>query len=792
MVKGILLSGAGIAVLAVVSGLSATSAIASEAATSPFDSQSDGAEPEEGVARGVESEDIPGLIVVTARKRAESLQDAPIAIAALDASALENNNLSSLTDAASLAGGGVVIANTGITTTLSIRGVSSDSTNTGFDQTVGIVIDGVFYDRSRWANLGFMDMAQIEILKGPQALYFGRSAVAGAINITTAGPSDKFEAGATVGYEFAGKEFYGEGFLSGPLTETLGARLAFRLSDSKGAYKNTSFSNPSKHFGGAEEQAARLTLDWDVTSRFNATVKLQYARRRDDGIGVYSQLFNCKGPGVANPYVVTGMPGMIGLEPYPVQDDCKLNRTVNVDLAAPGTDIGGPYSELEAVSASLKLAYEGDGVTVTSISAYSDYDYGYATGLIASGGLITAADDESNKALYQELRVASDFDGPFNFLVGANYQHSRFRYANLNQLLLPPPDPADGRNISQDHFSKQKGDGWSAFGEVTFNMAQGLELAAGARYSKERKDSRYTLTYVNPGQTFFFLPEGTVLEDKFRDDRWSPQVTLSYKPNNNLMIYGAYRTGFLPGGFSHGGTPSAGLSPADFTFDSETAKGFEAGIRSTLAGGKVQANLTAYSYRYSNLQVSIYQPATASFITGNVGNSITKGIEAELDWYPTTGLSFRGFANYNIGETRKTRGQCYNAQTAADGCQLSDFTQDLSGRPLPRAPRWTFSLGTNYEQPIGNDVTFQVGATLNYSGRYYVEPTLNPELVQDDFFRLDANVGVETGPWKVALIGRNLTNQAIASFGAIRGFTNDALFTLQPFREVQLQLSYRY
>lgn len=732
-------------------------------------------------------------IIVTARKRAESLQDAPVAITALSAQKLNDNNLTSLTDVASIAGGGVVIAQSGVTTTLSIRGVSSDSTNTGFDQTVGIVIDGVFYDRARWVNQGFMDMAQVEILKGPQALYFGRSAVAGAINITTAGPTDRLEASITGGYEFDGREIYGQGYISGPLSDTLGARLAFRASDSQGSWHNLSTSLPDKHFGAADEQSARLTLEWKPSSQFEANLKLQYGRLKDQGIAVFSQLFNCKGPSVTNVDVITGIPGAVGIEPYPVRDDCKLNRKINVDRAPPGIAFPDPYSKLVSKAGTLRMAYKGDGYTVTSVTGVNRYDYDYATGLISSGGLITASEDEMNRAITQEIRVDTDFDGPVNLLFGGNYQDAKFTHGNANQLFLPPPDPVDGRNISHTHFSRQDGTSWSIFGEITYDITPQLQLAAGARYTHESKNSRFVVDYVNPGQTFIFLPEGTVIADRFRDEAVSPQITLTYKPTEDVTLYGSYRTGFLPGGFSHGGTPQTGLAPSDFTFDSEKAKGFEAGIKSVLFDRSLTANLTAYSYKYTNLQVSIYLPASAAFITGNAGEARTQGVEAELNWQATPELALRGFANYNDGEFRNSRGPCYSGQSVAQGCDAVTFDQDLSGKSLPRAPRWTLAAGANYRQPIGNMV-FSLGADLNYSGKYQLEPTSDPELVQDSYVRLDANIALETddGRWKAALIGRNLTDQAIGVFGATRGFTNDSLMVLQRFREVRLQLSYKY
>ncbi len=721
------------------------------------------------------------------------MQDAPVAIIALGQKELEDYNLTSLTDVASIAGGGVIIAQAGVTTTLSIRGISSDATNTGFDQTVGIVIDGVFYDRGRWVNMGFIDMAQVEILKGPQALYFGRSAVAGAINISTANPTDRLEASATVGYEFEGREVYGEGFVSGPLADTLGVRLAVRASDSEGPWKNESLSLRDNHFGGTNEKLARVTFEWKPSSEFSTNLKLQAGRLRDQGIAVWSQLFNCKGPNAGSTGPVTGIPSQVGIEPFPVQDNCKLDNKIDVNTAPPGVDLPDPYSKLTSESASLRMIYDRGDIAITSITGLNHYRYDYSTGLIASGGLISAREGESNRAFSQELRLTSDFSGRFNLLLGANYQRARFFHDNANQLFLPPPDPLDGRNISHTHYSRQRGTSWSIFGEATFDITPEFQAAAGARYSKEHKRSRFIVDYVNPGQDFIFVPEGTVFSQNYKDDAISPQVTLTYKPDEAITIYGSYRTGFLPGGFSHGGTPQVGLTNDDFAFDSEKAKGFEAGIKSLWLDDRLRANLTAYTYKYTNLQVSIYLPSSAAFITGNAGSARTRGGELDLAFQATPELSLRGNVNYNKGIFLKSRGPCYDAQTPEQGCDPLLGSQDLSGKPLPRAPKWTFAAGFDWRQPIGNFVLTS-GADLNYSGKYQLEPTVDPELVQKAFARLDGYVGVEpaSGRWRLSLIGRNLTNHPIAVFGATRGFVHDKLAVIQRLREVRAQIAVRY
>ena len=133
------------------------------------------------------------------------------------------------------------------------------------------------------------------------------------------------------------------------------------------------------------------------------------------------------------------------------------------------------------------------------------------------------------------------------------------------------------------------------------------------------------------------------------------------------------------------------------------------------------------------------------------------------------------------------------AARVIQGCDPITSDQNLSGKPLPRAPEWTAQLGGNYRRPIQNFV-FSAGANANYSDKYQLEPTANPDLVQDSFVRVDANIALETadGHWKAAFIGRNLTAEPIAVFGATRGFTFDNLAVIQRLREMRFQLTYRY
>lgn len=740
-------------------------------------------------------------VVVTARKRQETLADAPVAITALGARTLRQYNITKMEDMATLAGGGVIIADSGVSPTMSIRGVSSDSTNAGFDQSVGLVIDGVFYDRSRWTQQGFFDAAQVEILKGPQALFFGKSTVAGAVVLTTADPTEELEGEVSLGHEIENDEWYTRAWVAGPISETLGGRLAVSFSDSNGWLKNQFPAANNADVGAEKELMGRATLLWNPTDTFSANFKIQGVDSESDGPGVRAQLYNCRGPSPLGTSI-TGIPADLALGIgafFPIADDCKLNDTVTLYPGPPDTDFAqDPGGEFESVLTSLNMSWELGNWTLTSVTGWSDYTLDDETGYVAAQGLISAEQRESNEAFSQELRILSDLDGPLNYLFGVNYQQADFLFQNASQIILAIPDTRNGRVASQDHTATQDSESRSVFGEVTWDITEQWTLSAGARYTEEEKDARYDLPFVNEWFEIifgfpFWLPEGTLIEDRFKDDNVSPQLTLQWSPNTNWNVFASWREGFLPGGFSLGATPQAGLTLADFQFDSEEVEGFEIGFKAMLLNESVSVDVIAYDYEFSNLQVNLYVPETASFVVGNAGEALTRGVEANVRWQATEFLQLHASGSYNSGEYSNYITQCYTLQSAADGCDPATGTQDVNGKPLPRAPEYTFGAGGLLSYPI-NDMLLTFATDVFWSDDYQLESSASPFLRQDSYTRVDVTVALETADrkWRAALIGRNITDEAIATFGATRGFTNDQLATIQPLRRWGVELSYRF
>jgi len=205
-------------------------------------------------------------VVVTARKRQENVQNVPVAITAISGAEMERKDLASLESIAQVTPQLVVVrGSSGSGADLSLRGIGSNFTSIGIEQSVAVNIDGVYYGQGRIINEGFFDMRQVEILKGPQALFFGKNATAGVISFTSNDPGDQFEAMGRLGYETTAQQVIGEGYVSGPINDKVGLRLALRGTDMSGGYVQN-------------DAPARTYTTLDVAHGFAATVHNDPAR----------------------------------------------------------------------------------------------------------------------------------------------------------------------------------------------------------------------------------------------------------------------------------------------------------------------------------------------------------------------------------------------------------------------------------------------------------------------------------------------------------------------------------
>jgi iron complex outermembrane receptor protein len=292
----------------------------------------------------------------------------------------------------------------------------------------------------------------------------------------------------------------------------------------------------------------------------------------------------------------------------------------------------------------------------------------------------------------------------------------------------------------------------------------------------------------------------------------SPEATLSWKPTPATMLYAAFRTGYKSGGFSNSADDvvnSAGVE--DLTFKPETVQGAEVGVKATLADRTLRVNANLYHYRFADLQVEFFNAQNFALISTNAGAAISEGVELEVEYLPPVlrGVSLHGSVNYNVAQYQRFIGPCYTGQTQAQGCDITGpppdraALQDLRDKPTADSPKWTGTIGADYEWPVGAGVALGGSVDVRFSSRYSVSPFAQPWDVQSSYASVDAAVRLRAVGWEVALIGKNLTNRFIVAYatdlpstgsapGGIVGQFADQYAVFAPARTVLLQLTYRH
>lgn len=753
-----------------------------------------------------------GEIIVTARRRDERLIDAPVAITALGGAQLDNYAVTEFSDMASLVPTMVAgKAASGSSASIFLRGVGSTALSAGFDQSVSFVVDGMPMSRGREISLSQYDVQRIEVLKGPQALFFGKNATGGLIAVSTNNPRDVFEAGFKAGYGFEAKEKYGEGYISGPLAEGLRARLAFRVSDSEGAFTNTAaatYIDPlgmerhrnSKYRGGGRTYSGRATVEWDAADNLSFQVKTGYTDQKDGG--PTDILERICGGGRTTPFPANGIP------PSP-NADCRVDGRADsstLPLAVAQANFryagdGHMYSRLKSGYAILTATLTSDVFDVTSITSYYRFrqtDLNNVSGEAYPASFSQLADYRQTA---EELRFQSKWDGPVNVLFGLFASSNKFIF-NTDAYIFPVPiSPVTDTYTTFKRDNGFTGSSMSAFGEVTANLSDSLELAGGARWSYESRDSFQASLPAHVAFAGAF-PAGLRLDDRYRETDVSPQVTLRYKPSRDLTFYAAYKEGFKSGGFNISQTLTPAATVAAGEYGAERARGGEVGARAILMDGALSLNATAYYYDYLDLQVQNFDPVTIGQVVANAGTLRVKGIEGDFNWR-SGGFSLRGAAAFNDAKYKDYIGQCYGGQTAAQGCTLvSGTSQNYDGRTPPKAPRFAGRIGASYDMPLTDSGwTLQLSSDVSYTGKYNYTDTLRPDAVQKAYTKIDAALRVN-GPddrWTIGLIGRNLTDKLVVTAAndiPFAGGTPGVLADMSAFvdnpREIYVEVGFKF
>lgn len=764
-----------------------------------------------------------GEIIVTARRRAERLLDVPVAATSMSRETLARY---ATTDLSSVAvqvpqlkidrvgfGNGAII---------NIRGVGSSSVDAAVEQEVTVNIDGMPISRGRVVTQAMFDIQSIEVLKGPQALFFGKNSPAGVITVNSVDPGQTLEGYVRAGYEFVAQEYYVEGAISVPVTDALSFRVAGRFNNMEGGFIQnvagpitdpallpaqlaaagiTLPGAPKRDLPGSRDRVVRLTAKYDNGGPFDANFKFLYSKHKDDGYAQGTITFSC-GEGQTNPSSLdlgAAVPRFL-IDPYGSCGGPSTKSSVGTLPAAvlagyEAANGGVPFADVDTYLSTLTLNYAiTDELKLTSVTGYYKYKedawgvFDYTTLGIASGRNI-----DSQRSISEELRLQSSFSTPLNFTIGLFYGDDKREWRQDGTIGYFGRDATTGRTDTTATASDYKSKTYSAFGQLIWKFAPDFELSGGARYTHEKKNADMGNIYLHSARAAGFLPVGTRLIGSFSENNISPDVTLSWHADRDVLLYGSFKTGFKSGGFSSPTRYAANATLANQQFGQEKVQGFEGGLKFQALGRRLVGDIAVYSYLYKGLQLTAYDGATSAYFTQNAGSASVNGIEWNLGFRATNELSLRGSGAYNRARYEEFLGsQCFTGQTAAEGCVGG--RQNLSGQPLSRAPDWSLQGGLTYDVPVNSDWNFAVSGDVRYSSGYFISTNNSPYAFQKGYVLGDASLKIHNDAWDFSLIGKNLTNKIYGVLGTDKplGPRGQVTGNIGRPREVIVQVTRRF
>ncbi|WP_191229318.1 TonB-dependent receptor [Aurantiacibacter xanthus] len=754
-------------------------------------------------------------IIVTAQGREQRLQDVPVAVSVVSGETLAEQGIRSLQDVSQRLGNVKITQGTQVNS-INIRGVGSGE-NPGFEQAVATFSDGVYRSRSRASVAALFDIERLEVLKGPQGTFFGANASAGALSITTRKPDGTFDWNASGLYATDG-EYSFEAGVSVPLGETLSGRIAGRASGTNG-WVELANGGDAPHDDSLQ---GRVSLRWEPSANWRTDFRFDIAQSRTDDNAAF-QLLNCPPP-----------PG------FPMSAVCGQILAANDKTFGSELDFvseGVPsFQDFDFHEAALTNSLDTGAGTVRSITAYNWMKVDSELSLVpafyptAVGGNVgfPISQNERYRFFSQELRYESETGGTFEYLFGGYYQHARLQFGGLSNFYFLPfgavienalavdfPNITPSTPLASGYTSTQSEDTFSAFAAVTIRPTDNLRINLGARYSRVSKDGTRDLTagtslngdpasYVPfdngtafsgtigapiTGSVAFCAIIGCALGDfpvsEITDDAFMPSVSLQYDVSPDAMVYAKYSRGFKAGGFSAN-------SAAD-VFGPETVDAYEAGIKGSLAGNVVTYSLAAFRMDYQGLQETVFDSNAAASVS-NVAEARSQGVELGLGLRASDWLRLNADVAYLDSVYRNyPNAECTKLEIA-NTPRGQTCVQDLSGSPRSYAPEWSGAVGAELMLPVSSDLDFTANPVVAFSSSYFMTATGDPLLQQEGYAKIDLRLGLSSheGGWELALIGRNLTDKATASYRlGVPGADGSVLAMLERGRSVALQFSIR-
>jgi len=804
-------------------------AVAIVASAAGFSPASDAQEPVE--RRALEE------IIVTAQKRAENLQEVPLSVATLSGEKLEAAGVDDLGDLM-VHMPSLHFNETGMSTQVRVRGIGSDNSQ-GFEQSVGMYIDGIYFGRSQLFRTPMMDMQRAELLRGPQGILFGKNSIAGALNLTTAKPTEETEGKISLAQELEYNTTEINGMISGAVTDNSQARLAARYLSADGYMYN---SYIDKDQSQKEETSIRLSYAWQPSEKLDLNFKAEHNELETNGraVEITQDYSLTNGPKYQEYLQILSWPTFESKHDYRRQTDFEELSDNTIDHFT------------------LKADYDLNGNTLTLVSGWLQFDYEGTCDCDFTPAEILHMDlEESYEQFSQEVRLATPKGETIEGLIGAFYQGYDQTFRDLINVpassLLARMYPVIGETGLDRNF-EQSSDTWALFGRLTWNLTEQLHVSLGARYTEETKKATKTMDLVNlsdmtilndPLIAIYYMGEfraennqATLLPNDGPQDTWEPLVhsghnvhgkrsetaftpllNIEYTLNDDMMAYASYTTGFKAGGFdprsnSVGlfdyrasdftkdtvGTPPPPAQEPDpllhFEFEEETATAMEIGMKNSLFGGLAELNFALYRTEYENLQISQFDGAVG-FNVGNAEETVVQGLEIDGRWLILDSLTaYYGLSYLDFNYEEFKNGNCYAGQTP-DGVDLDSDgnldTCDYTGERGVYSPKYTFNLSLDYRQSITSSMDFISTMDWQYVDSQQVHVNLDPSGEIGSHNMLGLRLAIDTNNWSLAILGKNLLNEYIINYSGIapvsdsRFNTNTHYSFILPPRTVALE-----
>jgi len=779
-------------------------------------------------ATGASAEDLLlEEIIVTAQKRSEGLQDVPISISAMSGEKLMANGLTSLQEVTQYTPNVTVNAGSG-TPSLFIRGIGS-GTNQGFEQSVGVYTDGVYAGRGPLAAVpSAMDLERIEILKGPQGILFGKNTIAGAINTTTAKPTDEFEGRVEALYspEYGAQQY--NLMVSGPLSEDLAGRLAVRhdATGNDGWWENvtTGEKGPQR-----DNWYARGSLRWTASDTLEVNAKYEHG----DFQGGTNQT-------VVYQSDIEGQQNFDGAVPFPVVSDREKGAGEAGTTKATGTDVFA-----------LTVDWDLDFATFTSVSSYSAYDLLSAGDTdIAAAPSITRTRWEEYEQYSQELRLVSPGGETIDWIGGVYYQQNELDISRrLDAIDFLQSGPLSTSALyNQDaglpSVFDQEGESWAVFAQGTWNATDTLRLTLGLRYNEESKtldkatyseglqvraaSNSSLLVYSDPAN-FYSIADlrQHSFEGLSRDEeKLTYSANIQWDADEDTMVYASVSTGYKGGGYDEAysgagyeirlvhpitnapvGAPIEGNDASVLEYEPEEVFTYEVGAKMSLLGGAAELNLAVFRSEFENLQTSSL--VGDAQLVGNAGESVSQGVELDGRIRLSERLTVGGSMAYLDAQYEDfSRGTCTTPQSMDPannpGCLTEDGSnitvarelggQDLTGETLVFSPEWSANLFAQYVIPVGVDMELVSGVDINYSDEFFSSLDLDPNTKHDASTIVNARIALanDSEGWMVALLAKNLTDETTYMWKSDVPVTNSNSYYGVPERPRSLSIQGRY